>query len=179
MAPVQNNPIFYNNINLKPMNKPGLTIACILMVIILPFRVDAQWYKSYGANHPGELSEADLVQALRKTEKIISTGYTVGAIGVLTAGVGGIIYSTNLIEIENSHYYDLKFHSDRARLGTYLMAGGIGLAGCALPFLITGYSRKIEIQIALSGLPANISFIPDISIDRDFLIAGIRVGITF
>lgn len=161
------------------MNRPGLIIACILMLIILPFRADAQWYKSYGASHPGELSETDLLQALGKTDKIIGTGYTLGAIGGLTAAAGGFIYATNLIEIENSHYYDLRLYSDRARMGTYLMAGGIGLIGCALPLLMTGYSRKIEIQIALSGLPAKVSFLPDIIFDRDFLTAGIRLGITF
>lgn len=161
------------------MKKLTLILAFILTVIILPYKADAQWYKSYNANHPGELTEAQLVLSLRKAEKITRAGYTFGTIGGLTAVFGGLVYTSSMVEIENAHYFDIKFYSDRAMTGAYLMAGGIGLLGIAVPLLITGYSRKAEIQIALAGQPASIAIRPDFSFNSNNITSGLKISLNF
>jgi hypothetical protein len=161
------------------MRKFTLLLTGIVLMNILPVKTVAQWYKSYGAASVYELTEPQLMAAWEKTKKISGAGWAIGTIGALTAVAGGMYYTVNSIRMETAHYYNIDLYSDRALLGSYIMGGGMGLVGVALPFIIVGYSRRADIGIAISKYPAKIALKPYFTGEFKCFSSGLTVAFRF
>lgn len=164
------------------MKKPALLITLIVALFVLkPSGANAQRIRPQWDADLSIYTEAQLRDALKKARKLTVTGFTLGTIGGLTAAIGGVIYTSNMVEMQTAHYYNIRIYSKRALAGSYIMGGGLGLAGIALPLIISGYLRKtdVEIALALEKISAKVTLKPDFRYDFNRLTPGLTVGVTF
>ena len=117
----------------------------IILLLLFPIGLKAQWYQSYGVTNINELSKDQLNMALLKANNTINAGKIL-TIGGLIGFVGGyIIYTTSLNNIANGN----TLNPGGAEGGALIMWTGAMAAGIGIPLLISGGNRKSDIQIAL------------------------------
>ena len=161
------------------MNKLIIILAGSFLLLQLTDSAHAQWPAYFGAKKQTMVTESQLREALVKANRLTNTGYVVGAVGSLAAVAGGVIYSTALVDLQTAQYYNIDFISNRARLGSYALWGGVGLVAAALPVIILGTSRKTVLEVVLANHTSKINVGPYMTLNDNRPAAGLTVGLTF